>query len=252
MRKHDFSDDVIHKIGQAAMFFCQNAACNRLTGYSTSDGKCRRIAEAAHVLPSGTAGPRAQTIPSFPHLELSGVENGIWLCRICHKMIDDDPAAYPATLLFEWKEKHGQLMRRIVGKDIEAALLSLGNSKRYYQEANELLSFFDNRRVLFEEMDGEFPARVLDSLDMIRQRLNETRARTGPDSELFSVIGSVQTRIHSFLRNIGPQTDLTNLRCDSGDPTWVNFYEELRFLRTDVIVMLRMLAGSTNYQLKNI
>lgn len=38
--------------------------------------------------------------------ERSDPTNGIWLCRICHKKVDADPAAYPSGLLFEWKRAH--------------------------------------------------------------------------------------------------------------------------------------------------
>lgn len=252
MREHDFSETAIHEIGRNAMFVCENPDCNRFTGYETSEGKPRSIAEAAHVLPSGKKGPRAKSSASYPDLKLSSSANGIWLCRICHGKIDNDPSAYPAARLFEWKGEHAKMMRRIVGKDIEAALTSLGNNRRFHQEIINLLSFFDNRRVLFEGMDAECPLRVLDSMDLIRQRLVQAKATIDPSSEVFLMIGSIQSRVNAFLYDIGPTTDLRTLQCNGQDPVWTNFHCKLEELRNDIIVVLHSLAGTTNYRLVNI
>lgn len=249
MGEHDFSDTVVREIGQTAMLFCENPDCRCFTGFSSADGRPRRIAEAAHVLASGRNGPRAESTTDFPSLNLSSSTNGIWLCANCHTQIDGDPSNFPATLLFSWKAQHQDLMRRIVGKDLEAALLNLQNDKRYHQEVRGLLSFLDGRRVLYEAMDAEFPPRVLDTLDIIRQRLVQTRASINPDADLFTVIHKLQDRIDNFLRNIGPQTDLRTLRCDSGDPIWRKFAQELYMFREDMIIVLRALAGSAGYKL---
>lgn len=247
MREHDFSDTVVREIGQAAMFVCENPDCLCFTGFSSTEGRPKRIAEAAHVLPSGRKGPRAKSVSAFPNLDLSSSGNGVWLCRNCHSEVDNDPARFPATLLFQWKTQHQDLMRRIVGKDLEAALLNLGNAKRYHQEVRELLSFFDSRRVLYEGMDAEFPPRVLESLDIIRQRLIQTRAAINPDSDLFPVIRILQTAIDRFLRNVGAATDLRTLRCNSQDPEWRKFSHELHNFREEMLVVLRILAGNAGY-----
>ncbi len=251
MREHDFSDAVIREIGQAAMYVCEKPDCHCFTGFVSSEGRPRRIAEAAHVLPSGQKGPRADAISSFTSLDLASSANGLWLCKNCHSEIDGDPTRFPATQLFDWKTQHQDLMKRIVGKDLEAALLSLGNTKRYHQEVRDLLSFFESKRMLYELMDAEFPARVLDSLNIVRERLLQTRASINPDSNLFVVIRTLQVAVDRLLRNIGPRADLLTLRCDSSDPTWRNFSDELQRFRDEVFVVLRALAGSSGYQLSN-
>jgi hypothetical protein len=249
MREHDFSDTVVREIGQSAMLICQNPTCLCFTGYSSVEGRPRRIAEAAHVLPSGSKGPRASAAPAYSQIDPASSGNGLWLCRNCHSEIDGDPSRFPATELFEWKKKHQDLVSRIVGRDLEAALLNLRNDKRYHQEVRDLLSFFDSRRVLYEGMDAEFPPRVLESLDIIRARLVQTRAAINPDSDLFPVIYSLQAAVDRLLRNIGASTDLRLLHCDSRDPKWRKFCDELRKFRDEVSVILRVLAGNSGYKL---
>ena len=252
MREHDFSDSVVREIGQGAMYVCQNPGCLCFTGFASSEGRPRRIAEAAHVLPSGGKGPRAADAPRFPEVSRSTAEKGLWLCKNCHSEIDGDATRFPPEELFRWKSEHAELMRRIVGRDLEAALLRLGNAKRYHQEVRELLSFFESRRLLYEGMDAEFPPRVLDSIEMIRARLIQVRANINPDADLFPIIASLQAAVDRFLRNIGARTDLRSLRCDSRDPKWRKFASSLQEFRTEVIVLLRVLAGSAGYQLSKI
>ena len=247
MRDADFTETVRNEIAQEAMYVCAALDCFRLTGYSTTEGKARTIAQGAHINAAGKAGPRAKKDASTAFLK--SAKNGIWLCSICHKKVDDDPEYYTEAMLKDWKEKHKQLMRQVVGKDLESALLDLRNHKRYHDETREFLSFLENKRVMYEGMDHEFPPRVLESLQLIRERLIQTRAKVNPNAELFVALNQLQVAIDSFLRNIGKDTDLKNLRCDSNDPAWRKFADELLALRKGIMVIMKVLAGDASYTL---
>lgn len=249
MGQHNFSDTVVKEIAQKAMYICANPECLCLTGYSTTEGKPRSIAEGAHVLPSGDKGPRAGDVDAYPNIIRSSSDNGLWLCAVCHKEVDSDPAHFRTALLFEWKERHEKLIRRLVGKDLEAALLDLRNEKRYHQETRDFISFIENKRVLYEGLDMESPARVLDSLELIRARLTPARSSVNPDSKLFSALNLMQKIISDFLRNIGPETDLKTLRCNWDDPIWLKFVDELKTLRAEIIILLKVLSGDAGYKL---
>ena len=81
------------KIAKQAMYICSKPDCLRSTGYDTTKGEPRTIAEAAHINPADKKGPRFdETVLRLPKVK----ENGIWLCRICHTIIDEDPDRYPA------------------------------------------------------------------------------------------------------------------------------------------------------------
>lgn len=249
MGQHNFSDSVVKDIAQKAMYICANPVCLCLTGYSTTEGKPRSIAEGAHVLPSGTNGPRVEDVEAYPDIIRSSSANGIWLCRVCHVMVDDDPDHYNSAELFNWKKRHEQIIRRLVGKDLEAALLDLRNAKRYHQETRDFVSFLESRRVLYEGLDSEFPPRVLESLELIRERIVQTRASVNPDSVLFSFLNLMQQRINHFLQAIGAETNLKTLRCDSNDQIWRAFEEALLTLRSEIIIILKALSGDAGYKL---
>ncbi len=245
--REDFTPATVKRIAQKAMYICANEGCLRFTGYGTTEGNARAIADAAHIAPASASGPRASSGGTAdPRTDEA---NGIWLCKICHKKIDDDPGYYPDDLLRRWKRDQEEVVRRIVGKDIEAALLELRNAKRYHQECREVLAFFDTKRVFYEGLDHEFPPRVLASIDLIRARIGDVRARVAPDSELFVVLGEMQDAAKRFLKNIGKETDLESLRCDSRDPRWLRFSDELQKFRRELNILLRPLADTLGYRL---
>lgn len=249
MREHKFSDSTVKEIAQKAMHICSNPDCLRFTGYGTSTGKPRACAEGAHVLPAAAKGPRFGEIKDYSKLELTSSANGIWLCTGCHDHVDADPDYYTAGLLFEWKERHEEVIRRISGKDIEAALLELKSVKRFHEEARDFVSFMESKRVLYEGLDHEFPRRVLESLTIIRERIAQTRAKISPDTSLFSHLDAIQAVIHGFLREIGSGTDLDSLKCDSNDPVWSKFSSELLMLRNKIVILLKFISGDADYRL---
>jgi len=246
MREADFPIAARKEIAQKAMYVCSSPTCFRFTGYGTSEGRARVIAEAAHINAAGKKGPRAKKTSSN---YLKSSENGIWLCSICHDKVDNDPSYYTEGLLKEWKKQHEVVIRRIVGKDLESALLDLRSHKRYQEETREFVSFLENKRVMYEGMDHEFPPRVLDSLELIRERLVQTRAKINPDTDLFLALNKLQAAIDSFLRNIGTRTNLRTLRCDSNDPKWRQFSKELLALRKGIVIIMKVLAGDAGYTL---
>ena len=245
--RDEFPDPIKRKIAQKAMFICSNPHCLRMTGYAATEGNARTIAQAAHITPAGTAGPRSDATKSSA--DTKSEKNGIWLCSICHKKVDDDPKWYPDETLQRWKTDHEVVIRTIVGKDLETALLELRNRKNYHDESRELLSFLESKRVLYEGLDHEFPPRVLQSLELIRERVVQTRAKIDPNTEVFVALNRIQDAVNSFLREIGPATDLRELRCDSNNPTWVQFSQSLMRLRSGIIIIMKVVAGDAGYRL---
>lgn len=68
-------------------------------------GGDKHIAEMAHVIPHGDAGPRNEDRPAGD-FDANSFENLILLCPTCHTKIDKDPEAYPRNTLLDWKQNH--------------------------------------------------------------------------------------------------------------------------------------------------
>ncbi|MBC7785305.1 MAG: hypothetical protein H7144_15845 [Burkholderiales bacterium] len=245
-RGGDFPEKVSRVIAQRAMFICSSPDCYRLTGYGTTDGKVRSVAEAAHMIAASTRGPRADRSATVMR---KAADNGIWLCKICHTKIDNDPVQYTLEMLREWKKAHEDVIRRIVGKDLEAALLSLKNARQYHQQSRELVSFLENKRVFYEAMDNERPSLVLDSLSLIRERLIAVRANVDPESNVFLAMNQLQRAIDTFLRDIGASTNMRTLKCNASDPNWRRFSKELLQFRAGMIIIIKVIAGNADYKL---
>jgi hypothetical protein len=68
-------------------------------------GGNKHIAEMAHVIPHGEAGPRHADRPT-DDFDPDAFENLILLCPTCHTKIDKDPDGHPRSILLEWKQNH--------------------------------------------------------------------------------------------------------------------------------------------------
>ncbi len=138
---------------------CSNPNCRKLTsGPQENSTKAINIGVAAHITAASPNGPRYD--PRLSPEERRSIDNGIWLCQNCAKLIDNDSARYTITLLCEWKvlseraslleiestsskpdSRMGLLVRissgfEPSGWDIRAQFFSLGYYMLFLQVAN--------------------------------------------------------------------------------------------------------------------
>lgn len=83
---------------------CQRPAC-LLPLFPVELGGDKHIAEMAHVIPHGDAGPRHGDRPEGD-FDPDVFENLILLCPTCHTKIDKDPDGFPHDVLLDWKRNH--------------------------------------------------------------------------------------------------------------------------------------------------
>lgn len=92
------------RLFSASAGYCQRPHCLQPL-YPEEMGGDKHIAEMAHIIPYGQAGPRHED-KTQQNIEIDSFENLILLCPTCHKIIDKDPAAHPRDLLLAWKNNH--------------------------------------------------------------------------------------------------------------------------------------------------
>lgn len=110
-----FSDDTIETLSKRAALLCSNPDCGVLTSGPTEDKDSSiNIGEAAHIY--GRTSRAARYKPDLSISEIADITNGIWLCRNCHKLIDNDAPRFPAELLFEWRRQHEQTILERIGR----------------------------------------------------------------------------------------------------------------------------------------
>ena len=116
----DFSKKTVETLAKRAANQCSNPDCRTTTsGPSEHADDSINIGEAAHIYGarSGTARYRSKMTPGTR----AEITNGIWLCKNCHKQVDDDELRYPARLLFRWRNLHEEYIVSTIGTPGERA-----------------------------------------------------------------------------------------------------------------------------------
>lgn len=102
-RKHISSETKLRLFSEAAGH-CQRPECLRPL-FPVEMGGDKHIAEMAHVIPHGAAGPRHDERPGGA-FKADAFENLILLCPTCHTLVDKDPDGYSRGTLLGWKRNH--------------------------------------------------------------------------------------------------------------------------------------------------
>jgi len=90
-------------LGGRAGWRCSNPDCRASTSGPTVDPlHVSNVGVAAHITAAASGGPRFD--PRLHPFQRLAVANGIWLCSICAKMVDDDPDRYDSATLRYWRE----------------------------------------------------------------------------------------------------------------------------------------------------
>ncbi len=105
---------------------CSNPKCRCLTsGPNAEENKATRIGVAAHITAAAQGGPRYDE--ALTPEERKSIQNAIWLCQNCAKLIDSDPLQYSVGLLLRWKAHSEELARlELEGAELPPDLESEG------------------------------------------------------------------------------------------------------------------------------
>jgi hypothetical protein len=100
--RDDFDRETKEVLARRVGNRCSNPNCRKLTsGPQANPSKALNIGVAAHITAGAPGGPRYDEHQT-PKARKS-IENGIWLCQNCAKLIDNDQLRYTTDLLHEWK-----------------------------------------------------------------------------------------------------------------------------------------------------
>lgn len=106
--------DLAHRAG----FHCSRPDCDARTAGPSDESEraTSNVGVAAHITAAAPGGKRHDT--ALTPDQRSRIDNGIWLCQTCAKMIDDDDAAFPAELLRAWKVTAEAKAKRELGRNV--------------------------------------------------------------------------------------------------------------------------------------
>ena len=102
MSRDDFPKTVIEALARRVGARCSNPVCRKLTIGPHSDPiKTVNVGVASHITAASQGGPRYD--PSIFSEERQSINNGIWLCQVCAKLIDNDESRFTVKMLRQWK-----------------------------------------------------------------------------------------------------------------------------------------------------
>jgi hypothetical protein len=102
MSRDDFSRQTLDTLAKRVGVRCSNPSCGKPTaGPRSSATEAVNIGVGAHITAAAPGGPRFDGRLSSEQRQ--AIENAIWLCQNCAKLIDNDPVRYTVSKLLEWK-----------------------------------------------------------------------------------------------------------------------------------------------------
>ena len=109
--RDDFTAKIKDALARRAGMCCSNPDCRQPTsGPHEAPSRAVNIGVACHIAAASPRGPRYDSAMSVE--ERKSVENGIWLCQNCAKLIDSDEIRFSSDILHDWKRIAEESARR--------------------------------------------------------------------------------------------------------------------------------------------
>ena len=188
--RDDFSQQTLDILAKRVGVRCSNPGCRKLTTGPRSDSALAiNIGVGAHITAASEGGSRFDQ--TLSKTQRKSVDNGIWLCQNCAKLVDNDPVRYTIDILKNWKQQAegfalSAVERSPTEKTIEPETtvdLEISYKKvRVASERHDYLLEVRLRNVGDEilnayHVDLEFPAQVVESPQEISSYVQERSNR---------------------------------------------------------------------------
>lgn len=111
--RDNFTKKLKDTLARRAGMRCSNPNCLKSTsGPHDANSRAVNIGVACHIAAASPGGPRYNN--TMTGKERKSVDNGIWLCQNCAKLIDSDEIRFSPRVLREWKRTREESARRDV------------------------------------------------------------------------------------------------------------------------------------------
>lgn len=161
-KRDDFTEAIKLKLAKRVAFICSNPSCQKLTIGPSTNHTINNIGVASHICAASPGGPRYNK--NMTEKERKDLNNGIWLCQSCAKLIDSDETKYTVKLLHSWKD------------EMESTIIYNFGERINLKKKNKLEYIFDTLRdtnnweqIQEENIDGyyfkENPSYMIEIID---------------------------------------------------------------------------------------
>jgi hypothetical protein len=206
-KRDDFLKPVRDVLARRVGYKCSNPNCRILTtGPGDSAGGTVNVGVAAHITAAAKGGERFD--PNLTKEARGSAENGIWLCQIHAKLVDDAPERFTVDLLREWKrlsEQAARLEIEELNKGLPARLAADIEALKVYAGAFDRPAFKDHFKC--EMSMSAFDRAIHDTVIVLST--GTLRDREG--KLLRQTIGRSALANRSWSEKIGNVIDLLNV-----------------------------------------
>ena len=208
---------------------CSNPGCRKPTcGPRYDPAKSINIGVAAHITAASPGGVRYNS--SLSETERSSIENGIWLCQNCAKLIDSDKDRYSASYLRDWKTRAEKAALESVETTAAPIKALESEDSDYWQRRRDTVQ---QALASFEPIHAFFFKVCIDYMSLV-EVLRAGLSATADDRD----------RYYQFIKNIGVKLHEMHIiegRLHvAGASKAVGALQQYRLQATEVNCMLRL------------
>jgi hypothetical protein len=188
-------------LAQRVAYHCSNPTCGRSTiGPASKSIRAILTGDAAHILSAAEGGKRYDS--TITPDQRASIENGIWLCKVCHALIDGDEIIYTSELLRSWKkqaETKAQQEQLTISSEFTLSTLEFQQYLRTYVEMNfeqiDKISLEDFILWIIDEGEGSLSPQVLNIVEYVRTSHIESETLMDYFKSLYSVKNTMSKRV---------------------------------------------------------
>lgn len=116
-KENNFTPSTVRLLRDRVANLCSNPDCrkNTISASLETNNKVTLIGEAAHIRAASSGAGGARFDDDMSHDERKSIDNGIWLCKNCHRMIDREPKKYSVEILKRWKAETEEYASKNLG-----------------------------------------------------------------------------------------------------------------------------------------
>ncbi|MDR7666237.1 hypothetical protein RG963_10705 [Methanosarcina sp. Z-7115] len=231
--RDDFTSKTKKGLGMRVNYICSNPTCRRYTLKPKVNDldKWDTLGDAAHIKGARPGAKRHD--PNMTSKQRKSIENGIWLCKRCHVIVDSEPDWTTVELLQSWKT--------------DAELRAVNNSA----EDNIKQSAIDDLTIAIRSLDNFLDQSMLD------ESTHDLWNRQVKREITWDEYNNLTTKIYNetkreYEKSILPEIQAALVKCRSilgeSNKMIINAFENLGSSSCNILSMKNMI--SILYELK--
>lgn len=243
--RDDFSLTIKDLLAKRVGYKCSNPNCRKPTiGPRIEKNKVVNIGVAAHITAASEGGPRFNSL--LTSNERKQIDNGIWLCQNCAKLIDNDANKYTIELISKWKQISELSASLELEKKTEMSQnLQVDNSPGSINTINQI-----GNNIIQPIVDIPKPVISLISIETENKLTEDQPWRCLKISKVYKTLVSIHIDSRSAINQIDISMRHESLYCIIPKSNQIITYDSMRNRESNKFIFVRLINPQNGiYQL---